>query len=81
MAKSNSTVPPIGDPLDLSHQLHAIAARLAGLSDILRNVADDTGAGNTLQLMADVAAEANSQLCLCADRVRNLRADDKEVQS
>jgi len=81
MAKSNSTVSPIGDPLDLSHQLHAIAGRLAGLADILRNVADETGAGNTLQLMADVAAEANTQICNVADRVRKLRADDKEVQS
>lgn len=75
MTKDHSTPLEKSEPVALCDQLHRIAARLAGLEDVLRRVYDDCGAeaGNILHLMADVAAETNHQLCLVADRVSDMQ--------
>ena len=74
MAKSNGTAPAVPDQLSvkaISDDLHDIAARLAGLESVLRRISNDGDAelGNALHLMSEVAAQANHQICLCADRV------------
>ncbi len=73
MAKHNSTASHLGDHEALGHELHAIAARLAGVEEILLELVESPeGRGDTLYLLAKVVANANSEICGCAVRARDL---------
>lgn len=72
-ASINSTVSQKDEALALWNEFNAIAARMAGVEDILRNSIESAAdAGNTLYLLADVVANMNEQICLASDRVRRL---------
>lgn len=72
MAKNNSTGTTINLPSDLSFELHAIAATLAGLEEVLRSLVEESEVADTLYMLAGVTAHANEQICITADRVSSL---------
>lgn len=78
MANTDSTV---GNPklINLSNQLHIIAAQLAGIAPILNMMMDagDLGedgykAGNSLSLIGGAADSMNHEICLIADKVNEI---------
>ncbi len=73
MVKSVSMVTKKSEAVTLCDDLHAIAARLAGVEEVLREMGEKpAGRGNTLHLLAGVVATANDQICRAADRVSDL---------
>lgn len=72
MANANNTTK--STPVILCGELHEVAARLAGVEEILLELVESPeGRGNSLHLMAAVVADANKQICLAADRVSKLQ--------
>lgn len=73
MAETNFTPSIKEESHALWDELGTIAARLAGVEDILRNTAESPAdAGNTLFLLADVVANMNEQIDIASGRVRKL---------
>lgn len=73
MAESDFTTPPKSKPQILCDELNTIAARLAGVEDVLREIDNDMQTGNILHLMADIARDANDRLGIAAISVRDLQ--------
>lgn len=74
MADANSTATRESTHLSISNDLNGIGARLSGVTDMLRRMAEDDegGVGNILHLMADITDEANRAICDNAGRVSAL---------
>jgi hypothetical protein len=83
MTDDTIAAPTKSKPTLICDELHTVAARLAGVASVLRSFSDnvDGETGNALHLMLDIVADANSRICIAADRVSNLRADDVGAQS
>lgn len=73
MADANNTAPTQPTHRSISDDLNGIAARLSGVTDALRLVADNPeDAGGILHLMADVCENANEQICVNAGLIDKL---------
>lgn len=62
-------------------ELSGVGARLAGVSEALRKMADSndcSGSGNVLHLLADVVDDANTRCCECSSAVENLLQEKKD---
>ena len=68
MAKQDSTCTKKAELQNISHALHKIAARMAGIESILRNNVEDPD-GNAMFLLAEITQIQNSEICQYADRI------------